>query len=315
MPLFNLDVNTENRALAAVLAGTVLLTAILAATRLDFDPAPADNPFRVEQPEEINRVQLRTAADTVDLAFAGARWQLAGRYAADRRMIKVFFATLAQAQPLRMVAGAEADSAKSWLRRSGVHVSLYRQGRPAADFHAGGNPTKTISYFLSDNGAVYAMHIPGYRVYVSAIFEAPRHTWREKRLFDFNWQNFRSLQMRPADGAPGFEVTFNGKTFGIKDMDADTAKLHAYLDEVSLMAAEEHYQPGPSAAFDSLLATPPAFEILVGDVAGNTYRLEVFRPAPGQPAIPARINGDAVLLPREKGAALARRRSYFVRSR
>ncbi len=37
------------------------------------------------------------------------------------------------------------------------------------------------------------MNIPGYRVYVSGIFELDESGWREKRVFAFNWQNFQKL--------------------------------------------------------------------------------------------------------------------------
>jgi len=311
MPLFSRKLQTENRWLAVALAVWLAALATLATTRLDFGGAPEAGKFRVAQLEEVNRVSLTSRTDTIDLTFSGAQWQLAGRYAADSRMIKVFFATLAQVQPVRPVTGAEADSAKKWVNQSGVTVMLFKNERLAQSFRAGGNPSKTIAYFFADDSEVYAMHIPGYRVYASAIFEQDELAWRDKRLFNFNWQNFRSLYLRSTDGAEHFQVAFNGKTYAIEALDTDTAKLHSYLDEVSLMAADAFYKPGTVPAFDSLLATAPAFEIKVNDVAGREYRLEVFRPVATETDLVARFNGEPIILSRQKGAALARRRSYF----
>lgn len=271
--------------------------------------------FRVNGQEEIDRVQLITPTDTIALRYTGARWQVNETFAADRRMVKVFFATLDQVRPVRTVTGAEADSAKRWLQQWGVTTTLYKQGESVFQFQAGGNPNKTLAYFLHPTGTVYAMHIPGYRVYASGIFETNLNTWREKRLFDFNWQNFKALALTSRESGNEFEISYNGTAFGIANTETDTARLNSYLDEVSLMTADAFYQPGSAATWDSTLLTPPAFEMRVQDVGSREYRLEVFAPAPRAEAILARLNGEPLLLSREKAAALAKKKSYFLRTR
>jgi hypothetical protein len=298
-----------------ILAGTlvVMLAAIvwLITSADSGGSAVAQDVFSIEKQEEIDAVQIQSLSDTINLRFAGARWQLNLEFAADRRMIKLFFATLDQVRPVREVKGAEADSARQWLARQGATVSLYKNQQRVFQFTAGGNPTKSLSYFQHADGRIYAMHIPGYRVYASGIFETSPLTWREKRLFDFNWQNFKSLALTSRDSGQDFEITFNGSAFGIAGLATDTARLNSYLDDVSLMAADEFYKVGTSAALDSALQTTAAFVIRVQDVGSRTYKLEVFSPRPRVASVAARLNGEPLVLSREKAAILAKKKSYF----
>ncbi len=277
------------------------------------NPVDADL-FRVDQQNEVDRVQLVSATDSIELNFSGARWQVNQTFAADRRMIKVFFAALDQVRPVREVLGTEADSARQWLQQKGVAVSLFKNDQLVSTFRAGGNPAKTLAYFRHADGSLYAIQIPGYRVYASGIFETELAQWRDKRLFDFNWQNFKSLALISRESAQNFEISFNGSAFGIAGMETDTARLNSYLDDVSLMAADAFYQPGTSVQLDSLLQTPAAFEIQVQDVGSRTYRLEVFSPRAKTEAIAGRLNGEPLLLSREKAAILAKKKSYFQRT-
>lgn len=307
--------NRGNKLLTIALALMVAAIVLLLVVNTTSDTAVNPAAFRIDQQEEIDRVQFISARDTIRLRYAGARWLVNETFAADRRMIKVFFATLDQVRPVRLVSRAEADSAKRWLQQRGVSTTLFKKDAPVFSFHAGGNPTKTLAYFIHPDGGVYAMQIPGYRVYASGIFETDVNTWREKRLFDFNWQNFKTLSLTSRESGESFEIGFNGTAFGIANQETDTARLNSYLDEVSLMAADAFYETGSSATLDSALQKAPAFEVRVQDVGSREYRLEVFAPAPGLSSVMARLNGEPLLLSRQKAVILAKKKSYFLRTR
>lgn len=298
---------------AGSLTVMVAIIAWLLTAKTSSNLAVAPDIFQVEAQEEIDHIRLLSATDTLDLAFTGTRWQLDRSFAADRRMIKVFFATLDQVRPLRQVVGSEADSARAWLGKTGVDVALYKKDLLVFGFRAGGNPAKTVAYYIHPGGDVYAMHIPGYRVYASGVFEAAAAAWRDKRIFDFNWQKFKSLVLTTPEPGDRFEIVFTGSGFGMANTDTDTARLNSYLDEVSLMTADEFYVAGSSGALDSVLKTRPAFEIRVEDISGRTYDLAVFPPVVREPQIAARLNGEPIVLSREKAAILAKKMRYFHR--
>lgn len=304
--------NRENKILSATLVAMVMAVIWLMNSRANSDSAPDPSLFQVENQAEIDQVVLVSRADTVALAFSGSRWQLNNTFGADRRMIKVLFATLDQVRPLREATGAEADSARKWVSHSGTTITLSKQGERVFGFGAGGNPAKTVAYFIHPSGAVFAMHIPGYRVYASGVFETDADSWREKRLFDFNWQNFKSLTCKTSAGAGDFEIVYTGKGFGFAGTDTDTARINAYLDDVSLMGADSFYKRGNSDLLDSILRTQPKFEILVRDVGSRSFRLEVFAARPADRLVLARLNGEPLLLSRDNATLLARTRRYFL---
>lgn len=265
--------------------------------------------FRVDHLESIDAVRLASDTAAVRLAYNGTYWRVNDRYDADGDMIRVLFATLQQARPKRAVTNNDNDSLARALREEGIKVSLYRGDALAKEFYAGGNKAKTQAYFADPaTDAVYVMHIPGYRVYVSGILELPRDAWRNKLVFGFNWRNFRDLEAEfPEKPGNNFRVSQRDRYFGIDGLaNVDTARLNTFLDDVSLLTVDE-YRSIPKLR-DSLAQTVPQMEIRVTDVANRTYRLRLYEGrnrgrvlgliGEDQPAVFSRQKVDAVLRPK-----------------
>jgi hypothetical protein len=127
--------------------------------------------------------------------------------------------------------------------------------------------------------------IPGYRVYTSGIFELEAPGWKDKYVFNFNWQNFKSLTVSfEASPADNFEVVMD-KLPVLKDIaKADTAKLNDFLDKVSLLTVDQYLTKDQAAAYDSALFTSLGFEITVADISGKTYALKLY-PEIGKPQV------------------------------
>lgn len=271
--------------------------------------------FRVEDQSEISRVLLERNGTTIDLHFSGSKWMV-NDYEADREMIKYLFATLLQAEPKREVSASLKDSVRTNLLTKGVRVRLLKGEQEVMQFHVGGNARGTETYFLKDENAVpYLMTIPGHRVYIASIFEPTLSDWRDKRIFNFNWQNFKSLQVSfPADPKSDFKVSYQNQFFGIEGMDLpDTTTLNNYLDAVSLMQGDQFVEPGELKPYDSLAATTPSFMITIQDIASRQYHFEVF-PAlsQGMPVL-GRINREQLVLIDPRVVALiARRKADFM---
>lgn len=227
--------------------------------------------FRVEDLKAIDKVELRSAHDTVQLSFSGSRWMVNGVEPADRDMVDVLFATLLQAEAKRPVAEGNNDSLVQIIKQSGVEVNLFEQGELIKSFVAGGNGKKSEAYFVNEAAQAYVMHIPGYRVYVSGVFELTESDWRDKYVFAFNWTNFKNLAVRfnqkPKDG---FDVKMVDGYFGIDGIQADTTQLNDFLDAVSLLTVDQY------TATDSLGDKIPLMTIAVSDVADRQYTLSIF---------------------------------------
>jgi len=238
------------------------------------------NTFRNFDVQTVDEVSLVSASGNVTLKYNGSRWKVNGEFNADPGMIDVLFATLQQAEPRRPLAGSLQDSVAKSLQDDGVKVSLISSGTVAKVFYAGGNTGKTQAFFLEENGPYpYLMTIPGYRVYVSGIFELAESGWRDKIVFGFNWRNFQRLETtfpgRPADN---FVVAMEDNYFNVTGLaQVDTTKLNDFLDDVSLLSVEEYLSA--DAILDSLKSVEPFVSILVTDIARKEYELKLYIPA------------------------------------
>ncbi len=273
--------------------------------------------FKVEDPSKIDRVVLEWKDRKVDLHFDGTRWKV-NRFEADRTLIDVLFAALAQALPKRPVAAAQHDSINDMLNARGITVSLFEGPGLNKQFLAGGNPQRKETYFrLAGNSDTYLMTIPGYRVYLADIFAIEENGWRDKRIFDFAWRNFRSLTVAyPSDPPAGFEISRPDMSLTVtvaRMNEPDTSRVNAYLDDMLQLAADQIISRG-TPRYDSLAQTKPVNTIEIRDIANRTYRLELFPSLPGETLVLGKAyEGDLVLFDRKKLFRVMKKRSYFGR--
>ena len=251
------------------------------------------NIFKNYDLKEINQVVLESKMGRVELKFNGSKWEVNNQFNADASMIQVLFATFQQAEPKRPVAASIQDSLSRELKENGVRVSLIASDKTELSFYAGGNAQKTQAFFCLDGEEPksYVVTIPGYRVYVSGIFEVVEKDWRDKLVFAFNWRNFERLETRfPQAPADNFEVGFQENHFTVQGLlKPDTAKLNNFLDDISLLTVEEYTDLQISG--DSLSQGAPMMIVTVKDIGQRSYTLELYRPPGITQRIPGLING------------------------
>jgi hypothetical protein len=238
--------------------------------------------FQVDRLDEVDQVVLTRGSDEVVLKFDGTRW-LVNDAIADRNLVDVLFATLQQAQPVRPLAQALQDSVKQHLQAEAVHVQVLAGEEVLKTFVAGGNVRKTQAYFFQPNEDVYLMAIPGYRVYVSGIFELDKNGWKDKHAFQINWRNFQSLSASfPQSPADNFNVSFKDGFFRVEELpETDTTRLNDYLDAVSFLTVDSY--SSNKAILDSLGSASPALTISLRDVANRSFVVSLY-PDPDEPS-------------------------------
>ncbi len=234
--------------------------------------------FQIESLDKVDHIQLESAGRKTDLRFTGTKWMVNDNHEADRQMITVLFATLKQAVAKRKVAATLGDSLQKEINKNGIKVSCFEADQLVKEFWTEGNSQKNETYFQLEDEKPYVITIPGYRVYVAAIFELPTNDWRDKRVFNFNWQNFKTLEsVFPSDTRQNFKVQFKDKFFGIDGITSvDTTKLNNYLDAISLLRAERILTTDQAKEYDSLIKQLPLLKITVQDIASHTYELSIF---------------------------------------
>ncbi|MFM8911853.1 MAG: DUF4340 domain-containing protein [Flammeovirgaceae bacterium] len=266
--------------------------------------------FKVVDQSEVSEVRFTASKDPMQLKYDGAKWLVNGKEA-DRQLVRVFFATILQAEPKRKVASSLVDSLRKVT--AAVKITLRKDGEMLKEYFVAGNPAKSETYFYFEGGDWYVVTIPGYRVYVASVFELTESDWREKRIFNFNWQNFKSLRTTfPQQQSEDFSITAQKQYIAIDGMEAaDTTKLLGYLDQVLQMASDKLLSAEEAKSYDSLLNTSPAVTVSIYDIANREWKLSVFGTPLAQKLVLAQSNQEAILLNAKAAAVLLRGRSYF----
>lgn len=305
--------NSRNKILIISLAGLLVMSLLLAWFGREGGKSEVDKQmFRVVDSEKIDQVILKSPSSQVDLKFENSRWRVNGQWDADPQMIKVLFAMLRQVEPRRPVAAQLRDSVRGAMSQSGVRVTLFAEGINRMTFYEAGNDQKTETYFIKDGDEQpWLVAIPGYRVYVGGVLELDDYGWRNKRIFDFRWNTFKSLTASyPGEPAQGFEVEMKDHFFGIKGIDADTTKLNNYLDAVSLLFASRYLR---DAGADSVSGRKIGAHIEVKDIGNRIYTLDIFAPAAGDKEIFGKTGaGDVVAFERRSLSDILRRKTWFL---
>lgn len=262
--------------------------------------------FKVTELENIDEVTLASGNEKVVLKFDGTRWMV-NEHVADRNMIDVLFATLAQAEPKRPLASSLRDSVSNTLRTNGIHVSLISEGKVMKNFYAGGNTQKTQAYFLGADAIPYYMLIPGYRVYVSGIFELGENDWRDKYVFGFNWQNFKTMKVSfPDQPQQDFEVSKENNLFGIEGIKTDTTRLSNFLERVYLLTVDRHILEPVS------LEEKPIMDISIFALGNLEYKISLFQQE-GNREYRGLINGKSnAIFSTQKISPLLRGKDYYI---
>lgn len=295
----------------------IVLVVLIVATVISFllirkssNPPVDKTIFKNVDFEAIDKVRIENARDTVELTFVNSRWLVNNDYPADRSMVTLLFATLKQAEPKREISKDLVDTIGS---ASSSNVALFSGDQLVQTFMATGNESKTQSFFKDvKSGKTFLMTIPGYRVYVSGIFELNTGGWRDKMVFgSFNWRNFQNLEARfPDKPGENFKVQSEGNgLFGISGIKTDTAKLNTFLDDVSLIQVEDYLES--KQLKDSLTQVKPFLHLIITDIANDEHMLNVYRE--NKKGVLGLWMGDQpVLFSPQRVRNIIRPKSYFI---
>jgi hypothetical protein len=269
--------------------------------------------FRGFDLQQVDSVIMQKHDDTVSLTYNGARWRVDHKWKADRDRIDGLFASILRAEPKRPVSAAMNDSIFHALEATGVKVTFFSKQQPLKTILMGGNNGKTQA-FWSDPAEkkVFVMQVPGYRVYASGLFEFAANDWRDKRVFAFNWENFRGLAADiPAKPSQSFRVEMQNFQLTIPGIsEIDTAKLNTYLDAVSLLTVDSYLSKTPS--LDSLLSVKPIQILTVSDIGKREYHLKIFIHHRNE-VVGLLDDKEWALFGQEKIRSLLRPKDFFIR--
>ncbi len=233
--------------------------------------------FQIPEQEKVDRVVFESPKGKVEINYDGTRWMVNKQYEADGQLIKIFFATTMKAEPKRELPASLRGKVSDDIKSKGTKVSFFTANNLVKEFRVGGNDQHTETYFALNNESPFVVVIPGYRAYVASVFEMTVNDWRNKQIFNFNPQNFKSLEATfTSNPKEDFKINFTGKLFEVEGVTKlDTTQLNSYLDAVSFITADRIADVG-KINVDSLLQLTPFEKIVVKDIGGNEYPLTIY---------------------------------------
>jgi hypothetical protein len=306
----------KNIVLLMSLVGLITIATVLYFVNNDAPAAIDPTRFQLRDSKAVSKVVFTRDTVQLTLAFINGRWMVNNAHQADRGLVDVLFATMLKAVPKRAVANALGDSIFREGKTRGIKTEFYVGTALDKTLWVWGDADRELTYFIDDQEDIpYVMTIPGYRVFVGGIFVQSAGTWRDKRIFNFNWRNFTSLEATfPNDPKQNFKAAFTDRFFSIEGLNpVDTTVLNDYLDGVSLIRADEFYTIGTSAKWDSLSQTKPIMQLLVTEASGHVHALQLFGIGRGEPRALAQWGNDYVWFDRRNILQLYKKRKDFVK--
>lgn len=243
--------------------------------------------FAVADTTQIDQLMIASDQDTLSIArTSDNRWLIDHRYPVDPQLIYLSQRILHAVQIQRPVSTSHAKMIGSELKTLGKKVIVVLKNGESKTFYAGGNPSKTMAYFANEELTdIYIVAIPGYKSYVSGIFELTLGQWRDRLLFA---SDSRTIQRFSIDyrqpTVPDLSIYFDQKFLAVRGVSSlDTAALMAYIKPLNYFQLNDYLSAGDFPRYDSLLRVMPLATIQLEDIdTSKNKQLTVYPKIPGE---------------------------------
>lgn len=278
---------TRIKKLSFVLIGLLFISLILYWYELQ-EKAPSIDKgmFAIADTTQVIGITIESKNKTVAIQRQENKWLLNDEYGVDPGLIYLSMRILNAVQTQRPVSRSNFDALKNELKSSARKVSIALNGGQSKSFYAGGNAAKTTAYFASDDWSeIYLVTIPGYKSYLSGIFELSPNQWRDRMLFASSWRTIQRLQIDYVDGTTSDLNIFYDKQFLAVEhiAELDTAVLMNYLQPLEFFQVNDYLDQGSFSKYDSLLSVEPLANLSLEDIdAVKNKRLIVYPKIPGE---------------------------------
>ncbi|MEQ9422808.1 MAG: hypothetical protein RJQ09_00215 [Cyclobacteriaceae bacterium] len=234
--------------------------------------------FSVADTSNIQSIRI-TGENEVSLAQdESGTWLVNGEFKADQSLRRVLMAVVNQVTIKRPVSKIQQEEIAHELA-SGNKISIDIAGE-TKEYYAGGSPGRTQSYFMeAGDDQPYIVEIPGYRNYVSGIFELTPLQWKDRKIFNTHWRSLQTLKVSyPQNPQSDINIYFEDAFFKIDGVTAmDTTALMNYLNRYQYFETNEFIPQGFEGRYDSLVQTNPLAIIEIEEInTENNQQLKIY---------------------------------------
>jgi len=213
--------------------------------------------FATEDLQKSSRFAFSGLKDTTTIAKNGERWMVNDTYPADERFLATLVSILEKVEIVR--------SLDSWELETLGNVELEFDFNSRYRFEIASNPTKTKSYFITEDRAQEVM-VPGYRDNVVDLFLLHPDQWRDRLILDASWRTIQQLTVLEK-GQKTVQLSFDDSFFLVNGKPAlDSSAVVDYLNQFQYLEANEMISRGRFPKFDSLANTLPVVSIEINDI-------------------------------------------------
>tara|TARA_B110000977_G_scaffold77978_1_gene105012 strand:- start:145 stop:1140 length:996 start_codon:yes stop_codon:yes gene_type:complete len=254
-------------------------TSITRTDRRDFAIADTSNVVKVILSSKMPETAIIERISTNN-------WTVNGDYKARKSAVFYLLKTLQRMEIAHPVALTMRDNVLGNLAVRGIKVQVFLKDGTEKTFYVGGENQELSATFMMLQGATdpYAIHIPGFKGYLSTRFFTAEYIWRDKTVLNYDNLAINTVSMRYYGPkmvnesfvlSRGNENTFSLSNYkGTTKLELNPTKLQTYLGSFRKLNSEGFISG--SLNVDSILNVKPVFDLVVSNNKGEETQVTAY---------------------------------------
>ena len=243
--------------------------------------------FSIADTSEVIKVTLSSKAPEIAVLNRQNEnsWTVNGKYKARKSGIFYLLQTLQRMEIAHPVPLSMRDNVIGNLAVKGIKVEVQLKNGKEKIIYVGGENKELTATFMMLKGALepYAVHIPGFKGYLSGRFFTQEYLWRDKTVINYDNRNIASVKMQyynVNEKDESFQITktnmgYQLSYFETKEMIGHNPKaLETYIASFRKLYAESFVTGTLNT--DSLIKTQPLFELTATTIDNQSTAIKVF---------------------------------------
>ena len=243
--------------------------------------------FSIADTSEVIKVTLSSKAPEIAVLNRQNEnsWTVNGKYKARKSGIFYLLQTLQRMEIAHPVPLSMRDNVIGNLAVKGIKVEVELKNGKNKIFYVGGENKELTATFMMLKGALepYAVHIPGFKGYLSGRFFTQEYLWRDKTVINYDNRNISSVQMQYYNvnqKDESFRITKTNMDYQLSDFETkemighNQKALETYIASFRKLYAESFVTGTLNT--DSLIKTQPLFELTVTTTDNQSTSIIVF---------------------------------------
>ena len=216
--------------------------------------------FVVDNLDQVDRIVITHQQQVLDCRASTGGFMVNNEFIMDQNMLTLLAAVLQSVRVQRPITGSEQTQLVKDIKESGSHIEIYSGDQLEGSFWAGGDRSEQISYFVTEEGQAYVVHLPGYNSDVSGLFRQPISSWRSRNVFQNTWRSLLTYDFQDFNNPENdFQISYNDPFFKVSTVQQlDSNNVMNYLQQVVALKA--------TSLIDTTYSGMPWVEISTTDI-------------------------------------------------